>query len=93
MYVTMRRYTGAKWSDDSAKKVQAEFLPMIRQIKGFKDYYCVDGGDGILATVSVFDDKSGAEESGRKSATWVRDNLKAVVPNAPDTTSGTVVVH
>jgi hypothetical protein len=93
MYITMRRYSGTKWSDEGAKKVQADLLPIIRKVKGFKDYYCVDGGNGVLTTVSVFDDKEGAEESGRTSATWVKENLKSMVPNLPEVTSGTVVAH
>lgn len=93
MYIAMRRYTGAKWSDVEAKRVQAEFLPIVRKIKGFKDYYCVDGGNGVLTTISVFEDKAGAEESGRQAATWVKDNMKDFAPNPPEVTAGSVIAH
>jgi hypothetical protein len=93
MYVTMRNYTGTTWTDEQAKRVQSEFLPILRKVKGFKDYYCVDGGNGALSTISVFDDKVGAEESTRTADSWVKDNLKTALPNAPKILSGTVIAH
>jgi hypothetical protein len=73
--------------------VQEEFLPIVRKIKGFKDYYCVDGGGGVLTTISVFDDKAGADESGRKAASWVQENMKERASSPPEVTAGTVVAH
>jgi hypothetical protein len=43
--------------------VNEGFLPIIREIPGFVDYYFIDGGDGVLVSTSIFERASGEEES------------------------------
>ncbi len=42
MYVTVRRYEGASDPSEVARRVNEGFLPIIREIPGFVDYYLVD---------------------------------------------------
>ena len=32
---------------------------IISEVSGFVDYYLADGGDGVMISVSVFEDQSG----------------------------------
>ncbi len=56
-------------------------------------YYVVDAGAGEIATVSVFEDQAGAEESVRMAADFIRQNLAALLPNPPEITAGEVVAQ
>jgi hypothetical protein len=62
MYVTVRRYEGVSDPSGGARLVNEGFLPIIREIEGFVDYYLVDAGDGVLISTSIFEDSSGEEE-------------------------------
>ena len=61
--------------------------PFIKEAEGFLAYYALNAGAGEFATVSVFEDQAGAEESIRMAADWVMDNLAALLPNPPEITA------
>ena len=62
-----------------------------KHVTGFIAYYWIDAGDGVMASLSVFDDKAGADESVRLAHDWVRENAATLIPNPPQVTEGTVV--
>ncbi|MFF4213940.1 hypothetical protein ACFYZE_32245 [Streptomyces sp. NPDC001796] len=63
----------------------------MRQIPGLLAYYWVDAGDGVMVSTTVFENEEGAEESIKKAAAFVRDNLASLLPNPPQVMSGQVV--
>jgi hypothetical protein len=65
----------------------------MSEAPGFIAYYAVVAGDGVLASINVFEDQAGAEESNRMAGGWVKENLASHLPNPPETTAGEVVVH
>jgi hypothetical protein len=71
--------------------VNEEFVPLIRQIPGLLAYYWIDAGNGVMVSTSVFESEAGAEESIKKAAAFVRDNLASLLPNPPQVMSGQVV--
>lgn len=96
MYAVIRRYTvtsgGAR---ELADRVNREFIPLLRSVPGFVSYMYMEGGQewgrDVLATVSVFDNREGAEESVRRAAKWVGDNLTEFAPSQPIITAGQVL--
>lgn len=95
MYTSIRRYTitAAETVEEITRRVKEGFVPIIRQTPGFVAYYLVDAGDGVVATISMFDDQAGAEESNRRAADWVKQNLAHVASGAPQVTAGQVTLH
>ena len=94
MYAAVRRYNAfGDAAPAIATRVNEEFVPMVRQMPGFVAYYVVDGGDGTLLSVSVFEDRDAAEESTRQATAWVRERLGHLIRTAPVITSGQVVAH
>src|SRR5919199_6261330 len=94
MYVAIRRYQLEPDSVDAVmRQVNEGFIPIIKDAKGFLAYYALKTGAGEIATVSVFEDQAGAEESIRMAARWVGDNLAALLPNPPEITAGEVGAH
>ena len=91
MYATVRRYEGVTDPKEAARQVNEGFLPIISQVPGFVAYYWVDAGNGVMVSTSVFEDQAGAEESNRRAAEYVRENMAPLLPNPPQITAGDVV--
>ena len=93
MYATVRRYAGATDPSETGRRVNEGFVPIISTIPGFVALYLVDAGGGVMISTSVFQDQSGAEESNRRAADYVRQNLALLLPNPPQITAGEVVAY
>ena len=88
MYTVIRRYQGVRDSAEVARRAVEEFAPLISDQAGFQGYWVVDGGDGVLATISVFETEEAAAASTAAAASWVQQNVGPLVPNPPQLTSG-----
>jgi hypothetical protein len=52
MFASIRKYNVRRGSaDELARRVRDGFVPMMRQIDGFKGYY-LDGGPDVLITIA-----------------------------------------
>ena len=93
MYTAIRRYEGVDPGrvDELIQRVEREFVPIVSQVPGFVGYYVIDAGGGVLASVSVFEDQAGADESVRRAANWVQ-SMTDLIPNSPQVTAGEVRV-
>lgn len=91
MYASIRRY-----KTDSAAEVtrlvNEGFVPRIKSLPGFLAYYVIDTGEGMMASVSVFETKDGAEESNKVAASWVKESLPGLL-GPPEITAGEAVAH
>ena len=93
MYATVRRYEGVADTREVARLVNEGFVPIIREIEGFVDYYFVDAGDGVLVSTSIFESRSGEEQSNWRAGEFVGQHLTPLLPNMPHITAGEVVAH
>ena len=91
MYAAVRRYEGITDDAEAGRLVGESFIPLLESVKGFIAYYWIDAGDGVMASLSVFDDKAGADESVRLAHDWVQQNAATLIPNPPQVTEGNVV--
>jgi hypothetical protein len=73
--------------------VNEGFLPIIREITGFVDYYFVNAGDGVMVSTSIFESASGEEESNWRAGEFVGQHLTPLLPSMPHITAGEVVAH
>ncbi|MFJ7294665.1 hypothetical protein [Streptomyces collinus] len=93
MHAVIRRYEGVSDPAEAGRRVNEEFLPLLRQVQGFVAYYFVDAGGGVMVSTSVFQDRAGAEESTERAGDYVRDRLAELLPNPPQVTAGEAVAH
>jgi hypothetical protein len=93
MFATVRRYEGVTDPKEAGRRVSEGFVPLISQVPGFVAYYWVDAGGGVMVSISVFQDRAGAEESNRRAAEFVRERLAPLLPNPPQITAGEVVAQ
>ena len=94
MYVTVRRYEGVTDPSEVTRQVNEGFLPIISQVPGFVSYHFIDAGEGVMLSTSIFEHKSGAEESTWRAGEYIGEHgLASVLPNPPQVTEGEVVAH
>jgi hypothetical protein len=92
-YGVMRRYQiDPKNMEQIVERAKSGFLPLVNHLPGFASYSILDTGKGTLVTLSGFTTQSGAGESTKAAAKFVKENLSALVPNPPEVTSGEVRV-
>ena len=97
MYAVVRRYTlkpgGVR---ELAARVEKEFVPILKSVPGFVSYTYLEGGQewgrDVLTTVSMFTNREGAEDSVRRAAKWVGENLSGYEPSQPTVTAGEVLI-
>jgi hypothetical protein len=93
MYATVRRYDGVNDVREAIRDVNEGFIQIVSEIPGFAAYYFIDAGDGVMISVSVFQDRASAEESNARAWDYAREKMAAVLPNPPQITAGEVVAH
>ena len=93
MYATVRRYEGVTDPTEAGRRVNEGFLEIISKVPGFVAYYWVDVGGGVMISTSIFENQSGAEESTKRAADYVREKMASLLPKPPQITAGEVVAH
>ena len=68
-------------------------MPIIKKTKGFVRYYWLDTGKGEGASLSVFSNKAGTEESVRLAADYVKERLSKLLTQKPEVIEGPVKAH
>ena len=91
MYAVIRRYVGNQEIADAVAGRGDEVKSVVEEIPGFVGYYLIQGDDGA-ASVTIYEDRTGAEESSRRVAQWVRDNLPDAATMPPEISQGEVLV-
>jgi restriction endonuclease Mrr len=94
MHAVIRTYSGkgAKELFDVLEKRAAEVESVMRPIKGFVSYTAARTGDGGV-TLTVCQDKAGADESVAKARDWVANNASSLGAAAPKVSEGSVIIH
>jgi hypothetical protein len=99
MYATVKRYEmgagsrGAGAVKELMRRCQEELLPKVGQIDGFVGYYVVDTGNGIIASVSIFDHQAGANEGNDVVKQFFKERLRGLLQANPQVTEGEATVH
>ena len=73
--------------------VRDEFVPLLKKANGFVRYYWLDTGNGEGASVSVFRDKAGADESVRLAADFAKEHMSKIITQKPEIVEGPVKAH
>src|SRR3954463_10382432 len=93
MFTSIRKYKVRRGSAGGiARRVRESFVPLVRQIPGFRGYYLLDGGPDVLITVSMFDSADEAFASNETAADWVRNNVLEFAKGMPEVMIGDVLI-
>ena len=98
MYATIRRYT-AKEADKAKenfkslkRRIEENFVPTIQDVPGFHCYYVLNADDRELVTISIFENQTGARESTRRAAEFVRNDPLKDGLGAPEIIEGELLL-
>ncbi len=96
MHATIRRYEGVDQNRmvELTGKVNETLVPKLSKLEGFKGYYLIEAGNGVLSSFGLFENNAQADESTRVVSAWITDEkLESAFPSPPKITSGTVMAH
>ena len=96
MHATIRRYDGVDQNRtvELTGKVNETLVPKLSKLDGFKGYYLIEAGNGVISSLGLFETPAQAEESTKVASSWIRDEkLETAFPNPPEITTGKVVGH
>ena len=93
MFIAIRKYrvrrgATAEW----AQRVRDGFVPLLREMAGFRGYYLLDGGPDVLIAISMFDSADEAVMSNERAAGWVRNNVMEFARGMPEVMVGDVLI-
>ena len=93
MYAVVRTYSGQGSSElfDLLGQREEDVKALISGVPGFVNYAAVRSGDGGV-TVTVCEDKAGTDESSRRAAEWVKENVSGTA-DPPAITEGNTVLQ
>jgi hypothetical protein len=93
MYIVVRSYSeqGASALFDVLGQREEDVKALISGVPGFVSYAAFRSGDGGM-TVTICQDKAGTDESSRRAAEWVNENVSTTV-DPPAITEGSTVLH
>lgn len=93
MFTSIRKYQVRRGSAaELARRVQDGFVPLLRQMQGFRGYYLLDGGPDVLITISMFASADAALASNVSAADWVRNNVLDFTKGLPEVMVGDVLI-
>jgi hypothetical protein len=93
MHVVVRTYSGQGASElfDLLPQREEDVKALISGVPGFSSYAAVRSEDGGV-TVTICEDKAGTDESSRRAAEWVKENVSTTV-DPPAITEGNTLLH
>ena len=93
MYAVIRRYSGegaSQIADEIESKLE-EVTSLLKGVTGFVGYTLTRTSDG-MTSVTVCENKAGADESVRVAAEFIAENIKAKA-GAPWVSEGETILH
>ena len=92
MHASVRRYRTTD-ADALVERTREEFVDRVNTIEGFLGYYMIDGSDGTVTSISVFETEDAMKRSDVYAQHWVIERAAHLVEGAPDVTAGEVRVR
>ena len=93
MFIAIRRYRVRRGTIEVwAQRVQDSFVPLMRELPGYRGYYLLEGGPDVVIAISMFDSADEALVSNEKAADWVRNNVMNLARGMPEIMVGDVLV-
>jgi hypothetical protein len=91
MYAVVRTYEMSEdWDDILRKHLEESFIPSLEQVPGFVSYQAIEADKRLFCSITVFEDRAGAEASNRLAAEYVQRRFADRFPTSPEITSGEV---
>lgn len=78
---------------DVLSQVESGFVPILKSMDGFIAYHVIDGGEGVLASTTVFDTEEQVVESDERAYDWAQESIAQYLQGPARVTDGKVVLE
>jgi heme-degrading monooxygenase HmoA len=93
MFTIIRKFALTRGSaNEVTRRVEDSFVPLLRNLPGFRGYYLLDGGPDVLISIRVFDSADEALASNEIAANWLRNHVLEFTKGMPEVIAGNVLV-
>ena len=94
MFGTVRQYQGIEpGTYEELLRRRAEVEAVLKEAPGFVAYSMLRPSDTTMTTITLCADQAGVEESNRRVAAWIKENIPTFMPSPPGISIGEVVIH
>lgn len=93
MYIVIRKYTKVRSVADAARRAKSGVGQLLRESRGFRSYYVLDGGEGVGVAVMMFEDRETANAANEKVLEFVQASLHDLDLGDPEIIAGEVLVN
>jgi hypothetical protein len=93
MFIVIRKYTRIRSVADAARRAKSGVGQILRDSRGFKSYYVLDGGGGVGVAVMIFEDRESANAANGKVMEFVQASLHDLDLGDPEIIAGEVLVN
>jgi hypothetical protein len=95
MYLVLRHYDDVdpEYAKQSLERNRNTLVPLLSRQPGFLAYYTLEGEDGTVVSIGVYESKEEAERSTQIAADWVKQNTTQFIKKPPRVTQGEVLVY
>ena len=95
MYMVVRTYhdIDSRYAQQSIERNRNTLVPLLSQQPGFVAYYTIEGEDGTVVSIGVYESKEEAERSNEIAREWTRQNSSQFVRKPPEVLAGEVLVY
>ena len=93
MYMFIRKYTKVRSFADAARRAKSGIGQILRESRGFRSYYVLDGGEGVGVAVMIFEDRESANAANNKIREFVQASLLDLNLGDPEIIAGEVLVN
>jgi hypothetical protein len=92
MHTVVRHYKGSTKLIDELVSRENDVRELITGVDGFVAYYLIRTDEGG-ASISVYRDKAGTDESIKRAAAYLKENLDGVAAGPPEIIEGPAVIN
>lgn len=96
MVVSIRKYHNVRSVEEVKRRVEQEFVPMLKQNPGFRDYYLIDcacpESGNIVTSISIFDSWDAVLASNDSAKNFVKKRLADMLPEPAEAVGGEVIL-
>ncbi len=96
MFISVRKYHNVRSVDEVKRRVEQEFVPMLKNNPGFQGYYLVDcacpESGNILTSITIFDSWESVLASNASAKAFVKKRLADMLPEPAEAVGGEVIL-
>jgi len=88
MYIFIRKFTKVRSVADAARRAKSGIGQILRESRGFRSYYGLDGGEGVGVAVMIFEDRESAYAANDRVLEFVQASLHDLNLGDPESSQG-----